>query len=242
MEKRFISSSSSTSITAVASGKCNFCPIDVHPIQNFITDQTNKQTKHRSAKSYAMNQTQIRRENNLSTWNCNGPETRPVPFTNLRRRAAAEEIITTCHSAGRCLGFPTSPFLLLYQQLRSFSLLAASGFLDRDFIYSSCTDPQENACPATRQRHNGAPLRVAARLLCSLLLADTCKLCLVQQHNISLPDKADGSTSFWWHTQLFPIVVQCQGHKNSLLSASSVEAAWDVQQPATHTVLARWGS
>lgn len=37
-QKDFLSSFSS--VTAVVSGECNFCPIDAHPIQNFITDQT----------------------------------------------------------------------------------------------------------------------------------------------------------------------------------------------------------
>lgn len=182
--------------------------------------------------------TQTRKKNNVATWRCNGPETRPAPFTNLGRRAAAEEIITSCHLAGCCLRFPTSPFLLVYRQRRSFSLLAASRFLDRNFIYLFYIEPWEKACLVTIQRHGGAPRRVAARLLCSLLLAlagSEIRRLLTWAH------KVDGNTPFWGCTQLFLITVQCHGHENSFLRGSSVKAAWVAQQAAIHIAPALQG-
>lgn len=44
LKKHFLSSFPSTSITAVASGTCDFC-LDAHLIQNLIKDQTNKQER-----------------------------------------------------------------------------------------------------------------------------------------------------------------------------------------------------
>lgn len=73
-----------------------------------------------------------------------------------------------------CLGFPTSPFLQLYQQLHSFSLCAASLFLDRNFIFLFHIGPRESAGLVTTKQRCWAPLGEAApcsALCCQQTLA-----------------------------------------------------------------------
>lgn len=129
LQKDFLSSFSSTSITAVASGKCNFCLINAHPIQCFYKRPNKKTKQKKKMVKTAMNQTQFtsleypnKKKSTLATWR---------HLTNSEGMAKTNKM----NPAGCCFGFPTRSFPLLYQQLHFFSHLAASHFLDRNFTY-----------------------------------------------------------------------------------------------------------